>query len=70
MPVKMYGLPPLSVFMGSTQLVENRPTQVSFLREPSEDIDFTGSVTDGCLRKGSQCLCTKKQKHLMNKENK
>ena len=35
--------------------VENKPTQWSFLREPTQDIDFTGSVTEGCFRKGAQC---------------
>ena len=35
--------------------VENKPTQWSFLREPTQDIDFTGSVTEWCFRKGAQC---------------
>ena len=35
--------------------MENKPTQWSFLREPTKDIDFTGSVTEGCFRKGAQC---------------
>ena len=28
--------------------VENKPAQWLFLREPTEDIDSTGSVTEGC----------------------
>ena len=37
------------------QLVENLPTPWRFFRKRGEDIDATGSVTEGCL-KYTQCF--------------